>query len=218
MEVFLNDVILSFPDLRKRGKPPKDRPTEPGVYGCQGIFDIDSEPHKRLRAAVIAVAKEKWPDGWENIIKSLEKNKKCLRLGDHNLDAKGQQREEYKGKMFVRATNKEAVMLIGPKAKIQVKQVDGSMKEEWNILPPESGKPYGGCVVNLKIDVYAMNTYGNAINATLLAVQFVRDGKAFGAGAPSADGFEDVEGADFGEGDQPMEGEEVGSNAADLGI
>lgn len=206
MEIFLNNVILSYPDLRKRGRPPKDRPNEPGRYGCQGIMEKGSPAHETLKNAIITVAKEKWPEGWQNIVASLEQNKKCLRDGNKNLDGKGNIRAEYKDKAYVRATNANAVPLIAPKAK----NPDGS----WNILPPESGKPYAGCVVNLKVDVYAMTEHGNAINATLLAVQFVKDGTAFGGSAPSADGFGDVEGADD---DAPF-GEEAGSSGDDLGL
>lgn len=209
MEIFVNNVVLSYPDLRKRGLPPKDRPTEPGRYGCQGIFEKESPAHIAIRDAIIAVAKAQWPDNWQNIIKSIDKNKKCLRDGNDNLDAKGNIREEYKDKMYVRATNGNEVPLIAPIAK----KPDGT----WNILPADSGKPYAGCVVNLKIDVYAMTKHGNAINATLLAVQFVKDGQAFGGAAPSADGFADVPGAAVSEGSFGGEGGPAAS-ADDLGL
>lgn len=212
MEVFLNDVRLSFPDLRKRGRPPKERPNEPGKYGCQGIFDENSPPHIALREAVIAVAKEKWPDNWADILPELGQDKKCLRKGNLQTDGKGVVRDEYKGKMFVKASNSSEVPLIAAKAK----KADGT----WNILPPESGKPYGGCYVNLKVDVYAVDSkdFGKGIHATLQAVQFVRDGAAFSGAPATADGFGDVEGAVDEEAGQSMESATVGSGTADLGI
>lgn len=216
MELFLNNVRLSFPDLRKRGKPAKDKPNEPGKFGCQGIFDKESPAHIALRAAVIAVAKEKWPEAWGVIVKGLGNDKKCLREGDQNLDGKNKVREEYAGKMYVKASNREAVPLIAAKAK----KADGS----WNILPPESGKPYGGCYVNLKIDVYAIDSpdFGKGIHASLLAVQFVRDGESFGGAPATADGFDDVEGAVDEEAETSMDGSTgaavVGSSNEDLGL
>jgi len=55
------------------------------------------------------------------------------------------------------------------------------------------GVLYGGCYVNALLDVWAQdNAFGKRINATLKGVQFVRDGDAFGGGAPaSADDFPD---------------------------
>lgn len=212
MEIFVNDVRLSFPDLRTRGRPAKDKPNEPGKYGCQGIFAKESPAHVALRNAVITVAKEKWGDKWQNIVGSLPNDKKCLRDGNKNLDAKGNIRPEYEGMMYVKASNNSEVPLIAAKAK----KADGS----WNLLPASSGKPYGGCYVNLKIDVYASTKHGNAVHATLQAVQFVRDGDAF-AGAPAtADGFGDVEGAVDEDAPSSMDGETatVGADNSDLGL
>lgn len=212
MEIFVNDVRLSFPDLRTRGRPPKDKPNEPGKYGCHGIFAKESPAHVALREAVIKVAQEKWGDNWKNIVGSLPNDKKCLRDGNFNLDAKGNKRPEYENMMYVKASNSNEVPLIAAKAK----KADGT----WNLLPPSSGKPYGGCYVNLKVDVYASTKHGNAVHATLQAVQFVRDGDAF-AGAPAtADGFGDVEGAVDEDAPSSMDSgaATVGADNSDLGL
>lgn len=211
MEIFVPNVRLSFPDLRKRGLPPKDKPNEPGKFGCQGIFAKESPAHIVVRDAVIAVAKAQWPENWQAIVGALGNDKKCLRTGDANLDAKGKVREEYKGMMYVKASNNNEVPLIGAKAK----KADGT----WNILPASSGKPYGGCYVNLKIDVYASTKHGNAVHATLQAVQFVKDGDAFSGAPATADGFGDVEGAVDEDAPSSMdESATVGSSNEDLGL
>lgn len=186
MEIFV-EGRLSFPDLFKRGLPPKDRPTEPGRYGLQLIIEKDSPAHHTVRDAMLAVAKEQWKENFATILKALETNKKCLRDGDKYLDKNGAPREEYTGKVYLRATNGNAVPIIAAKAK----KADGS----WNYLTEADGKPYSGCYVKAKVDVYAMTKHGNAINATLLAVQFVRDGDAFGGAVASPEGFDDVPGA-----------------------
>jgi hypothetical protein len=62
-----------------------------------------------------------------------------------------------------------------------------------------SGKPYAGCYVNASVEVWVQdNQWGKRVNCTLRGVQFLRDGDAFGGGAPaSADEFDTVtEGAD----------------------
>ena len=40
---------------------------------------------------------------------------------------------------------------------------------------------YRGCYVNALIEVYAMDQYGDQVNAKLVGIQFRRDGDAFGS-------------------------------------
>ena len=59
--------------------------------------------------------------------------------------------------------------------------------EEDNIL-------YGGCYVNASIDIWVMdNSYGKKVLASLNAIQFVKDGEAFGTKSEGADCFESLE-------------------------
>lgn len=63
-------------------------------------------------------------------------------------------------------------------------------------LTKDDGKVYSGCYVNAKIEIWVQdNKWGQRVNATLLGVQFVKDGDAFGAGAPPAnpDDFPDLD-------------------------
>ena len=58
--------------------------------------------------------------------------------------------------------------------------------------------PYSGCYVNLKVQFTAgkadpSKNLPNQVFAKLEAVQFLRDGEAFGAGPTSAEGFGDEE-------------------------
>lgn len=62
-------------------------------------------------------------------------------------------------------------------------------------LNEESPKPYGGCYVNAIIRLFAYDheTGGKGVSASLEAVQFVKDGKSFGAGPVNAEAeFETV--------------------------
>ena len=63
-------------------------------------------------------------------------------------------------------------------------------------LEPSDGRPYGGCFVNAKVEIYAQTqgTGAPGIRCGLIAVQFYSDGESFGgASRASADGFETVE-------------------------
>lgn len=63
-------------------------------------------------------------------------------------------------------------------------------------LTKDDGKVYSGCYVNAKVELWVQdNNYGQRVNCTLLGVQFVKDGDAFGAGSPPAtpDDFPDLD-------------------------
>ena len=67
-------------------------------------------------------------------------------------------------------------------------------------LTERDGKPYAGSYCNVMVSFWAQdNANGKRLNCELKAVQFVKDGDAFGGGAPaSSDAFDDL-GADEGE-------------------
>lgn len=48
-----------------------------------------------------------------------------------------------------------------------------------------AGAPYAGCYVNAQVDVWAQVGKYTRTNCTLMGVQFVRDGEAFGGGKPA---------------------------------
>ena len=58
----------------------------------------------------------------------------------------------------------------------------------------EDGILYAGCYVNASIDVWVMdNSYGKKVLASLNAIQFVKDGEAFGSGSNGADDFDTID-------------------------
>lgn len=66
-------------------------------------------------------------------------------------------------------------------------------------LTKDDGRIYSGCYVNAKVEFWTMdNNFGQRVNCTLLGVQFVKDGDAFGAGSPPAnpDDFPDLDAGD----------------------
>lgn len=187
--VQLKNVRLSFPDLWKPGRPMNEGDTP--KYGGQFIIAPGSEAEKVAKEALIAAAQETFGANWQAIVKAMEKSKKCLRLGNDNLDKEGNVRQGYADMMYLVARNKAKPAIVAAKAK----NADGS----WNYLTEADGKPYGGCFVNVKVNIQAMKAKDkipNQIYASLQAIQFVGDGEAFGAGPGTPEGFDDVEGAD----------------------
>lgn len=188
--IILKNVRLSYPDLFKPGKPLN--PTDTPKYGGQFIFAKDSEAAGIAKNAMIAAAQEVFGANWQAIVGAMEKSKKCVRDGDGNLTREGSIRDGYAGNLYLVARNRAKPLLIGPRK--------DPMTGEFPVLTEESGKPYGGCYVNVKVDIKAMKAkeqIPNQIYATLLTVQFASDGESFGAAPGTSDGFDEVEGGEF---------------------
>lgn len=204
--VILPDVRLSYPDIWKPGDPSVDSKTGetiPGKFGCQAIFSPTSEAATRAKKVFLEVATAQWKQNAGNVVRALSKEKKCIRNGNDNLTNDGSVRDGYGDLLYIVARNKARPAIVAHKffngapvivgedgaAYVDGKRVDVPFK----VIPP-----FGGCYVNLKVDIYAMDKpkIGKSINATLLAVQYLRDGPAFGASAGTAEGFEDLGGED----------------------
>ena len=172
MKVNLKNVRLSFPNLfepqqvQGQGKP---------RYSASFLL-LPSDPQvAALNKAIDEAGKEKWKDKAPAILTALRaQDKVALHNGDLKADYDG-----YAGMYYVSAGN-----LVKPLV----------LDRDKTVLAPADGKPYGGCYVNAQIEVWAQdNQFGKRVNASLLGVQFFKDGDAFAAGAPaSADDFEDL--------------------------
>jgi len=174
MKVQLVGVRLAFPDLFEA------KPFEAGGpkrYNATALIEPGSENDKKIRAAIAEVAKEKWGKKAEANLKAYagNSNKFCYVDGatkDYDgfegMWALSSHRREIDGRVTVIGRNKEA-------------------------LTPADGKPYGGCYVNMLVDVWAQEGQYPGMRCGLLGVQFVKDGDAFSGAAPaSPDEFEDL--------------------------
>lgn len=210
MEVILKRVRASFPNWWKPGDPRTgdDGKPVPGKYGNHGLFDVNSEAYKAAMKAFNEVATQKWGANARNVVGALSKDKMCIRKGNQMLDKGGAVRNGYKDKFYIVANNKAKPAIAAHKfyqgkpviiGEDGMGYVGGKLIEDVGF---EIVRPYGGCYVNMKVDIYAMDKpgKGKSINATLLAVQFADHGDPFGAAQGTAEGFgeEDFEpNADF---------------------
>lgn len=175
-KVKLQKVRLSFPDLFEAkqfdGKGPFS-------YRATFLVEPNSANHKALIAAKEAVAKEEFKDKWKTVLANADDDSKLRFL----IDGNKKEYDGYAGMVAVSAKRDQAKgrPLILDKDKTELSQT--------------AGKPYAGCYVNATIEVWAQsNAFGKTVRAQLLAVQFAKDGDAFGAGSAtgSADEFEDL--------------------------
>lgn len=148
------------------------------------IVEKNSDAAKAVRAAMEAVAIEKWGANGVKILDGFESSKKCLRDGDKNLDKEGNVRNGFEGKAVVVAGSKNRPGLFDNKK--------DPATDKARALATDDGTIYGGCYVNLNIDVYAMDKPKiKGVFAELRGVQFHAHGERLGGNAPSsADEFD----------------------------
>lgn len=179
MKVKLENVRLAFPNLFT---PKAVGDGEPS-YSAAFPVAPGSANAKALAAAVEAVAKEKWGAKATGVLTEL-KSKGRVGYKEAPLSKEGEVYDGFEDMHSLNTSSKTRPLVI-----------DGQK----NPLTAADGKPYAGCYVNAQVEVWAQdNSYGKRINAQLKGVQFLRDGDAFGGGAPaSTDDFESIEdGAD----------------------
>lgn len=180
MKVVLNSVRLSFPHLftpqaGTDGGEPK--------YNCTAIVEPGSANAKALAKAVEQVAKEKWGEKATATLAALRKGDKVCYREEEKANQSGDVYAGFEGMHWISASDKTRPTVVD---------------RDKSPLTSADGRPYGGCYVNLILDVWPQdNAYGKRINASLKGVQFVKNGDAFSGGAPaSADEFDVVDAPD----------------------
>ena len=177
--IILRDVRLAFPDVREavqfEGKGPFN-------YKAVLLVTPGTESDKTIWAAIEKAAKNEWGEKYAPILaqaKASGSSKFCY------VDGNTKAYDGFAGNFALSTSRRKEdgpPLLIGR---------DGPS----DVLPADSGKPYGGCFVNAKVQIWAQNNeYGKGIRATLITLQFVRDGDSFsGSGPANAEGMEAIE-------------------------
>lgn len=193
-QVVLKDVRLSFPKLFT---PEKSTPDSKPKFSAAFLVDPKSESGKdnlrRVLAAIKSVCEAEWGD--PDRYKKLKADRVCVGNGEDQCNQEtGEVYDGYEGMKFVKASSPE---------NRRPQTVDRKRR------PVVDGDQlfYGGCYVNAVVRVYAVKGQdkgGNGVFASLEAVQFYRDGEAFGAGPVDVDSvFDDLgdDEEDFGDPD-----------------
>lgn len=201
--VILKNVRLTWADIFKPGDGMNGGPPK---YKVSATFEPNSEAAKVGKDAMVKAAKGLWGDNAVNVIKSMGANSKAIRNGNDKLDDTGAIRPEYQNLLFISASNKAKPQVVGPKRIdgkfVTIKEDGGCQIDGLDVQPPyKITVPYRGCYVNLKVQFVAGKAFKgddgqmvpNQVYAKIEAVQFLRDGEAFGAGPSTADGFDDEE-------------------------
>jgi len=165
MQIQLENVRIAFCNsLHVKKSVMEGKPQHSATF----IMTPGQGAHKLLEQTIQEVGTAKWGAKWKQIEKELRAtNKVCIKDGDVKAGYAG-----FEGNYFVSASNS--------RSKIGVYDQDANMTDDESLI-------YAGCQVNGVIDVWAQahQSYGKRINATLIGVQFVKDGESFGAAAVS---------------------------------
>lgn len=188
-KLMINNVRGAFLTL---GEPEQYQNAGPFRWSATGLIPYDSPVLEQIRDAMKQMAKEKWEKKWQGIYEACISDPKacCLVDGKRKPDYDGYQghfaltahRYQDKGRPLVLDTDRTPIY-----------RADNSLYDG------KAGRVYSGGFVNIQIELWAQdNKTGKGLRATLLGVQRVKDGDAFGGGAaPNADDFGEIsEGAD----------------------
>lgn len=187
---------------KRPGMRNADGSKSPDKFEVNPIFSPDGDNAARVRAAIEAVAKEKYgekpvnasdKDGkttgqipaWQAVLTDFGEDQRGLRIGNQKKTKDGEIADGFADMVYVSAKNTVRPTVVN---------------RNRTPLIGEDGVIYSGCYGSVQIDVWALNKLGvkKRIVTDLLGVQFSRDGDAFSAGARPADpdDFADLDAGD----------------------
>jgi hypothetical protein len=173
-KIKLSNVRIAFANDLFVAKSQGDNPAM--KFGCTFLIDPASPQIIAINKAIEAACVEKFGAKAAVILKGMRATEKAgLRDGDLKSYA------GYAGNLYISASNTMRPTVIDA---------------DKTPLVAADGKPYSGSFVNASIELWAYDhkVGGKGISATVLGVQFVKDGEKFGSGSSVADAdeFEDV--------------------------
>lgn len=178
-KITLKNVRLSWPKIwtaeQYQGK---------GEFNYEATFIIppDSEAAKLLQATYLEVATEQWADKAPEKLASFKGN--LLKTFFYNGNLKPET-EGYPGNLIAKAKKKQKDGRPDIRDRGGVIGADGKFIA--SALTEADGRPYGGCIVNGIVEVWAQDAPNDGMRCKLLGMQFVKDGDRFSGGTPASD-------------------------------
>jgi len=158
MQIKLKNVRLSFPALFKKAVFNGEETK------FEATFLLNKEDHADIVKEIEKAIAEKVKTDLKGA--KIGADKLCLKDGDDFAY------DGYAGCFSIKASNSKRPLVIN---------------KDKSPLAEDDNKIYSGCYVNANVELWAQNNaYGKRINATLLGVQFSKDGEPFSEGGSSA--------------------------------
>lgn len=184
--IYLSNVRLSFPNLVEPQKSVNSQGKERISYNCEFIMGADHPGFANFTQKYGELVQAKWKEHANTVMQMIQNDRKlrCFGRGEEKVNQKTfQVYDGYPGMVFISAGNKNPPQMI---------QADGAPVDPLNTMAYQAlaRKLYGGCYVNAAVKPWLQeNTHGRGIRCDLVAVQFLKDGPAFGEGVVDASGM-----------------------------
>lgn len=169
---------VSFPNI----VDPQSKVNEKGEttvsYNCDLIFPSHDPKFQEFLQVYARMAQEKWGDNANAAMQRIQADRRtrCYGQGEEKVNSKTfQVLDGYVGNVYIAARNSRQPQVMDAMGK----PVDPSNTMAFRAI---ASKIYGGCYVNAVITPWLQqNDNGIGIRCELTAIQFNRDGEAFGA-------------------------------------
>lgn len=179
--IYVTGARLSFPKLieavvSSQGGEPK--------FGCDLILNPSDPQIAAIMADVQRVAIEKWKDLGPGVLQMIQNDRRLRCYGSGNEKVKTSTMKPYEGYEGMFYLNTSSNEDRPPQI---VRPDDGKIIDNANTMERTAAarKLYGGCYVNAAIRFWPQdNQFGKAIRCQLFAIQFLKDGEAFGEAPP----------------------------------
>ena len=183
--IYLSNVRLSFPHLVEP-RASTENPTAPKKYSADFILAQTDPGFQKFMQRYAEMAGAKWGEHAQQVMQIINTDRKlrCYGSGTEKIDKKTfKPYLGYDGMVFVAANTDRMPQMIG---------TDGKASDAGNTMAYQAlaRKLYGGCYVNAAVKPWLQeNKHGRGVRCDLVAVQFFRDGEAFGEGSADASGM-----------------------------
>jgi len=181
--IFLSNVRLSFPAI---ATPKAFEEGGKAMYGADLIMPPDHPGFAAFMKAVQEDALTKWQDKAQVILQMIHGDRKlrCYARGEERINKKTMMPlDGYAGMVCLTAKKDRQPQIIG---------LDGIGIDPENTMQIQAvaRKLYGGCYVNAAVKPWLQdNKYGKGVRCDFVAIQFFKDGEAFGEGVTDASGL-----------------------------
>ena len=184
--IYLSNVRVSFPQLVEPKITKNDNGSERAAWSADFILPPDSQQYKQVMQQYMTLANEKWKERAQTIMQMIQADRKsrCYGNGAEKVNKTTLlPYDGYEGNAYVSAISNRQPQMIQPNGQ----PVDASNSMAYQAI---ARGIYGGCYVNAAIRLWLQeNTHGRGVRCDLVAVQFSKDGDAFGGGGADVTGM-----------------------------
>ena len=184
--IYLSNVRVSFPNLVEPKITKNDNGSERAAWSADFIVAPDSPQFKQFMHQYMTLATYKWKERTQTILGMIQSDRKsrCYGNGSEKINKTTLlPYDGYEGNAYISAISNRQPQMIQPNGS----PVDASNSMAYQAI---ARSIYGGCYVNAAIRIWPQdNKHGRGIRCDLVAVQFAKDGDAFGGGGADVTGM-----------------------------